>query len=165
MASINPNNIMKRKLKVGKKFQLSGWMIFDGIALIIIVGVLAVRFTKASVDSTFMRTPQQMTSGELQRNVATGESRRIVAEGVHAETSVAVTADDMAASRQVCAQFRVNSSQTFVDIQINGHFANSFADKPGNVTVCADVNNESVGGVIYAGTSGNANVLSIYGTR
>lgn len=165
MANISVNKVMKNKLKVGKKFQVSGWMIFDAIALIIIVGVLAVRFTQASVDSTFMRTPQQMSQGTLQRSVAGGEYRHIVAKDVHDEASAQVEAADIAASRQVCAQFHVNSADTFVDLQLNGHFANSFMTKPGDVTLCVDVNNENQGGVVYAGTSGNANVYRIYGTR
>lgn len=165
MANKISTNLKKPVLKVGKKFTLSGWMIFDGLALIIIVGVLAARFAGASVDSTFMRTPQQMASGTLQRSVANGEYRRITAKDVHAETSAAVVAQDVAASRQVCAQFRVNSANTFVDIQLNGHFANKFVAAPGEVTLCMDVNNDNLGGTVYAGTSGDANVYSIYGIR
>lgn len=165
MATKISTNLKKPVLKVGKKFTLSGWMIFDGIALIIIVGVLAARFAGASVDSTFMRTPQQMTSGTLQRSVASGEYRHIVAKDIHAETSATVVASDVAASRQVCVKFRVNSANTFVDVQLNGHFANKFMVDPGDVTLCADVNNENQGGSIYAGTSGDANVYSIYGIR
>jgi hypothetical protein len=155
----------KPVLKVGKKFSLSGWMIFDGLALIIIVGVLAARFAGASVDSTFMRTPSQMEGGTLSRSVAQGVYRHIVAQDVHAEASAQVSAEEVAASRQICAQMHVNSADTFVDIQINGHYANKFAVKSGDVLVCADVNNENKGGAVYAGTSGDANVLAIYGVR
>lgn len=165
MARISTNTLKKNSLSVGKKPKLNKWLVFDGIALIIIVGVLAVRFTRASVDSTFMRTPAQMTEGSLDRSVAAGEFRHVVAKSIHAETSVAIDAADIAASRQVCAQFHVNSAKTFVDIQLNGHFANQYMEQPGDVTLCADVNNENKGGVIYAGTSGDVNVYSIYGTK
>ena len=165
MVNISNKTSKKNSLKAGKKFKLNRWLVFDGIVLIIIVGVLAVRFTRASVDSTFMRTPQQMNSGTIQRSVVGGEARHIVTNEVHAETSVTVDATEMQASRQVCADMRANSPQNFVDIQINGHFANKFADKPGEVTVCADVNNDNRGGEIYVGTNGDASVYRIYGVR
>jgi hypothetical protein len=165
MASKISTNMKKPVLKVGKKFSLSGWMVFDGLALIIIVGVLAARFAGASVDSTFTRTPSEMNGGTLSRSVAHGVYRHIVAEGVHAEASTQVSAEEVAASRQICAQMRVNSADTFVDIQINGHYANKFMTSAGDVVVCADVNNESKGGMVYAGTSGDANVSAIYGVR
>lgn len=165
MASKVSTNLKKPVLKVGKKFTLSGWMVFDGLALIIIVGVLAVRFAGASVDSTFNRTPSQMSGGTLSRSVASGVYRHIVAKDVHAEASAPVTAAEVAASKQICAQMRVNSANTFVDIQLNGHFANEFAQNAGDVTVCVDVNNDTKGGVVYAGTSGDANVSAIYGIR
>lgn len=165
MASKISTNLKKPVLKVGKKFALSGWMIFDGLALIIIVGVLAARFAGASVDSVFTRTPSQMNGGALSRSVAHGVYRHIVAEGVHAEASAQLTADEVAASRQICAQMRVNSADTFVDIQINGHYASKFASKAGDVLVCAEVNYENKAGMVYAGTSGDANVSAIYGTR
>lgn len=166
MATKISTNMKKPVLRVGKKFSLSGWMIFDGLALIIIVGVLAARFAGASVDSTFNRTPNQMTGGSIGRSVANGEYRHVKAtNGIHAETSVAVLPADVAASRQICAQFRVNSANTFVDIQLNGHFANKFVVSPGDVTLCTNVDNENRGGSVYAGTSGDANVYSIYGIR
>lgn len=165
MANKISTNLKKPVLKVGKKFTLSGWMVFDGLALIIIVGVLAVRFAGASVDSTFTRTPSQMSGGELSRSVAHGVYRHIVANDVHAEATAQVTAAEVAASRQICAQMHVNSADTFVDIQINGHYANKFVVTAGDVLVCADVNNENKGGVVYAGTSGDANVSTIYGTK
>lgn len=165
MANVSINKLKKPNLRVGKKYKLSGWLIFDGIALIIIVGVLAVRFAGASVDSTFTRTPAQMSGGTLGRSVASGNYRQIVATGIHAETNVTVMSAEVAASRQICAQMHVNSAKTFVDIQLNGHYASKFMENAGDVTVCADVNNENQGGVIYAGTSGSANVQSIYGTR
>lgn len=165
MASKISTNLKKPALKVGKKFTLSGWMIFDGLALIIIVGVLAARFAGASVDSTFMRTPGQMNEGTLVRSAVNGVSRHVVAGGIHGETSATVSAADIAASKQVCARVRVNSANTFIDIQINGHFANKFVTTPGDATVCADVNNENLGGEVFAGTSGDMSVYRIYGTR
>lgn len=158
-------NLSKPVLKVGKKFTLSGWMVFDGLALIIIVGVLAARFAGASVDSTFMRTPSQMSGGTVGRSIANGMYRHIVAEGVHAEASVDISAAEAAASRQICAQMHVNSANTFVDIQVNGHYASKFMVSAGDVLVCTDVNNESRGGMVYAGTSGDASVSVIYGVR
>jgi hypothetical protein len=155
----------KPVLKVGKKFTLNGWMIFDGLALVIIVGVLAARFAGASVESTFKRTPDQMSGGTLSRSVANGISRHIVAEGIHAETSVTVTAQELATSRQVCAQMKVNSAETFIDIQVNGKYANKFVTTPGEALVCVDLKGEQSDVTVYAGTSGDVNVSVIYGVQ
>ena len=165
MARLPLPAINKANLKVGKKVKLNAWLVFDGIALVIIVGVLAARLSNAGVDYTFMRTASQMSSGSLGRSVAASDYRHISADGVHAETTATVTAAEMAASKQICAEVRANSAKNFVDIQVNGHFANKFVETPGNTTVCVDVNNDKTGGVVYAGTSGDANVYSIYGTK
>lgn len=159
------SSMMTKRVSIGKKFTLSGWMIFDGLALIIIVGVLAARFAGASVDSTFRRLPAQMMGGSLERSIAAGEYRHIIAKDVHAEATAEVLATDIAASQQICARVRANSANTFVDIQLNGHYASEFVAQPGEVTVCADVNHENQGGTVYAGTSGDANVYSIYGIK
>lgn len=153
------------QLRVGKKFKLSGWLLFDGIVLIIIISVAAVRLTHAGGNYSFMRTPQQMQGGTLGRSVVTGDYRSLVSNGIHAEASAIVSAEEVAASSQICAQMHVKSKDTFVDIQLNGHYANKFSTLAGDVTVCAPVNNEDKGGTVYAGTSGNADVYSIYGTN
>ena len=164
-AKTSVDRLGNTQLRVGKRFKLSGWLLFDGIVLIIIISVAAVRLTHAGVDYTFMRTAGQMQSGTLSRSVTAGEYRGLLSNGIHAETGASVTADEMAASSQVCAQMHVNSRDTFVDIQINGHYASKFSNAAGDVTVCADVNNEAKGGTVYAGTSGKADVYSIYGTK
>lgn len=153
------------QLKVGKKFKLSGWLLFDGIVLIIIISVAAVRLTHAGANYTFTRTPQQMQGGTLARSVVNGEHRSLSSNGIHAEASTSVTADEVAASSQICAQMRVKSSDTFVDVQINGHYASKFTTSAGDITICADVNHEAKGGTVYAGTSGKAEVYSIYGAQ
>lgn len=164
-AKTTVDKLGNRQLRVGKKFKLSGWMLFDGIVLIIIISVAAVRLTHAGGNYTFMRTPQQMQGGTLERNVVTGEYRKLVASGIHAEASATVATEEVAASSEICANFRVVSKDTFVDIQLNGHYVNKFSAGAGEVTVCAPVNHEDKGGVVYAGTSGNANVQSIYGVE
>lgn len=164
-AKTSVDRIGNTQLRVGKRFKLSGWLLFDGIALIIIISVAAVRLTHAGVDYTFMRTPQQMQSGVLSRSVTSGEYRQLSSNGVHAETGASVTAGEMAASGQLCAQLHVNSSDTFVDIQVNGHYATKFANEAGDITVCVDVDYEAKAGTVYAGTSGKADVYSIYGTK
>lgn len=164
-AKTSVDRLGNTQLRVGKRFKLSGWLLFDGIVLIIIIGVAAVRLTHAGVDYTFMRTAQQMQSGTLGKSVTAGEYRGLSSNGIHAETGASVTADEMAASGQVCAQMHVNSNDTFVDIQINGHYGSKFATAAGDITVCADVNNEAKAGTVYAGTSGKADVYSIYGTK
>lgn len=165
MAKLNLNSNSRSSLKVGKKVTLNRWLIFDGIALIIVVGVLAARFSHAGVNYSFMRTPAQMSGGTLGRSITSGDYRHLAANGVHAEASAKVTADEMAASTQVCAQMHVNSAKTFVDIQINGLYANKFVESAGDVTVCADTNKQAQGGDIFAGTSGDAQVISIYGAK
>lgn len=164
-AKTGVDRLGNRQLQVGKKFTISGWMLFDGIALIIIISVAAVRLTHAGVDYTFMRTAQQMEAGTLGRSVAAGEYRRLSSNGIHAETSAEVTADELAASSQICAQMHVSSADTFADIQFNGHYASKFATSAGDVTVCVAIDKSSQGGKVYAGTSGKADVYSIYGSK
>lgn len=164
-AKTSVDRLGNTQLRVGKRFKLSGWFIFDGIVLLIIISVAAVRLTHAGVETTFMRTPQQMQGGSLGRSIVGSDYRRLVSNGIHAEASATITAAEAAASRQICAQMHVNSADTFVDIQINGRYANKFANGSGDITVCVEVNNQDTGGVVYAGTSGNADVQSIYGTR
>lgn len=164
-AKTTVDTLGNKQLRVGKRVKLSGWLIFDGIALIIIISVATMRLTHAGVDYSFERLPQQMQGGTLKQGVVTGDYRQLVAEGIHAEASSTVTAAEMAASKQVCARLRVASSDTFVDIQVNGKYANKFVSNAGDAVVCVDVNNQGAGGVVYAGTSGNADVYSIYGTK
>lgn len=164
-AKTNVDRLGNTQLRVGKRFKISGWLLFDGIALIIIISVAAVRLTHAGANYTFTRLPEQMQGGTLGRSVVTGQYRRLVSNGIHAEAGATVTQAEVQASSQICAQLHTNSNDTFVDIQFNGHYATKFASQAGDVTVCADLNGETQGGTIYAGTSGNADVYSIYGTR
>jgi len=164
-AKIRVDTLGNTQLRVGKKFKLSGWLLFDGIVLIIIISVAAVRLTHAGGNYSFMRTPQQMRGGTLGRSVVAGDYRSLVSNGIHAEASAIVSAEEVAASSQICAQMHVKSKDTFVDIQLNGHYVNKFSTSVGDVTVCAPVNHEDKGGTVYAGTSGNADVYSIYGTN
>lgn len=165
MPKLTTPNSSKAALKVGKTFKPSAWLVFDAIALVVIVGVLALRFTRASGQNTFSRTPQQMSKGTLSRSVASGTFRHIVADGVHAETGADVSTAEMAASTRVCASMHVNSPNTFIDIQVNGHFANQFVEKPGEATICAALDNDAQAGTVYAGTSGDASVYNIYGEK
>lgn len=165
MARLPLPSIKNANLKVGKKITLSGWLVFDGIALIVIVGVLAARMSHAGGNYVFIKSPQQMSGGSLARDVASGEYRHVVAGGVHGETTAVVTTADITGSSQICADFRTNSAKNFIDIQLNGHYANKFVASSGNATVCADLNSDYAGGTIYAGTSGDVNVLSIYGVK
>jgi hypothetical protein len=164
-AKTSVDRLGNKQLRVGKKYKLSGWMLFDGIVLIIIISVAAVRLTHAGGNYTFTRTPQQMQGGTLERNVITGEYRKLVSNGIHAEASASVAAEEVVASGQICAQVHVASKNTFVDIQLNGHYASKFAASAGDVTVCAPLAGETKGGTVYAGTSGNADVQSIYGLQ
>ncbi len=162
-AKTSVDRVGNRQLRIGKNFKLSGWMLFDGIVLIIIISVAAVRLTHAGGNYTFMRTPQQMQGGTLERNVITGEHRKLVSNGIHAEASATVETEEIAASSQICARMHVASKDTFVDIQLNGHYTNRFSAGAGEVTVCAPLDGDTKGGTVYAGTSGNADVQSIYG--
>jgi len=151
------------QLRVGKRFKISGWLLFDGIVLLIIISVATLRLTQAGENYTFMVTPGQMQGGELKRSVVAGPYRQLVSTGIHAETSVAVTTDQVAASDKICANMHVRSKDTFIDIQLNGKYANKFVTTAGDTTVCVDVKGQSAVGTVYAGTSGNADVYSIYG--
>ena len=164
-AKTSVDKLGNSQLRVGKRFSLSGWLLFDGIVLMIIIGVAAVRLTHAGVNYTFMVNPSQMQGGSLSRNIATGESRRLVSNGIHAETTAIVTADQIAASTEVCADIHVSSKNTFVDIQLNGQYASQFADQAGDKTVCVVIDKAAGAGTIYAGTSGNAEVHRIYGVQ
>ena len=72
-AKTNVDRLGNTQLQLGKRFKLSGWMLFDGIVLIIIISVAAVRLTHAGGNYTFMRTPQQMQGGTMGKNVLTGD--------------------------------------------------------------------------------------------
>ena len=112
MGKTNFNSLKKANLKVGKKVTLNRWLVFDGIVLIIIVGVLAARFSHAGVNYTFMRTPSQMSGGTVGRSVTNGDYRHIVANGVHAEASAKASDQEMKASSQVCAQMHVKDRKS-----------------------------------------------------
>jgi len=153
------------QLRVGRRFKISGWLLFDGIALIIIISIATLRLTHAGLNYSFERTPAQMQGGSLTHSVVSGDYRRLVSSGIHAEASAVLTAQEVGESQQVCAQLHVNSKDTFIDIQLNGHYANAFVSRAADATVCVDVNHEASGGTVYAGTSGNADVQRIYGIK
>ena len=152
------------QLRVGKRFKISGWLLFDGIVLIIIISVATLRFTHAGANYSFLVNPAQMQGGELKRSVVDGSYRQLVSNGIHAETSAVATTEQIKASKQVCADMRVRSNNTFIDVQFNGKYANKFVTQAGQATVCVELGSQAQGGTIYAGTSGNADVYQVYGT-
>lgn len=93
------------KLKAGKKKKVNKWLLVAGVASMVAIGVLVVRYSSAST-YTFINYSSKM-SGGAENKKSDGNTYRVV-DGRKGQTvKSAVSAAQMANTNTVCAHFKM----------------------------------------------------------